>query len=135
MEIWQKRKLKKPPKKAAAGNITFKTPQVLFWTKHAEEKMRFYHLSKQRVRRVLNSPKRTEEGIAPNTIAMMQPASVKTMAGKPAWNQEIWIMIQNRKNRIKIISAWRYPGKTKPKDETTFNFFQKEYLEYKNKEN
>lgn len=75
--------------------------------------MSFYHLSKQRVQRVLHSPKRIEEGIAPNTIAMMQPASVKTSAGKPTWNQEIWVMIQQTKTRRKIISAWRYPGRTK----------------------
>jgi hypothetical protein len=128
MKIWQKRKLKKPLKKAAAANVVSKT---FFWTKHAEEKMRFYRLSKQRVRRVLNSPKRIEEGIAPNTLAMMQPASVRTAAGKPAWSQEIWVMIQKkRQDTIKIISAWRYPGRTKPKDEITFNIIQQEYANY-----
>ncbi len=70
--------------------------------------MNFYHLSKQRVRRVLNSPKRTESGIAPNTIAMMQ------VAGSNKHPYEIWVMISKTKTRQKIISAWKYPGRTKP---------------------
>lgn len=88
------------------------------WTKHSEMKMRFYGLSKQRVRRVLNSPKRIEIGIAQNTVAMMQ------VAGSKKHPHEIWVMlvknqklkIKNQKydTTIKIISAWRYPGITKP---------------------
>ncbi len=80
---------------------------VPFWTKHCQDKMRFYRLSKQRVLRVLNSPKRIEEGIAPDTIAMMQSA------GSQKHPYEIWVMIQETKTRRKIISAWRYPGRTK----------------------
>ena len=85
------------------------------FTKHAQGKMRFYRLSEARVRRVLNSPKRIEEGIAPGTIAMMQ------QAGSAKHPHEIWVMVvkekskSQRANRItKIISAWRYPGITKP---------------------
>ncbi|MFH1346794.1 MAG: hypothetical protein ABIH10_00910 [Spirochaetota bacterium] len=86
------------------------------WTKHSEAKMRFHGLSKQRVRRVLNSPKRIETGIAPNTAAMMQTA------GSKKHPHEIWVMIQNKRQAksdkkqaiTKIISAWRYPGTTKP---------------------
>jgi hypothetical protein len=75
--------------------------------------MRFYHLSEQRVKRVLNSPKRVEEGIAPNTIALMQPA------GSKKHPYEVWVMVQNQKSKVKsqklkIISAWKYPGRTKP---------------------
>jgi len=76
--------------------------------------MGFYRLSESRVRRVIHSPKRVEEGIAPKTIAMMQPASMKTKSGKPYWTQEIWVMIQEERSRRKVISAWRYPGMTKP---------------------
>ena len=116
--------------------MILKFAKEISWTKHAQAKMRFYGLSEQRVRRVLNSPKRTEEGIAPNTVAMMQPASIKTKDGKQTWSQEIWVMVQkiqkskcknqndnvkiknvgNLKTtaKIKIISAWRYPGLTKP---------------------
>jgi len=70
--------------------------------------MSFYHLSKQRVQRVLHTPKRIEEGIAPNTIAIMQ------VAGSQKHPYEIWVMLQETKTRRKIISAWRYPGRTKP---------------------
>jgi hypothetical protein len=119
--------------------------EKLIWTKHSEAKMHFYHLSKQRVRRVLNSPKRIEEGIAPNTIAMMQPA------GSQKHPYEIWVMIQKheqartrigtnteknlrksafspRKSAItKVISAWKYPGRTKPHSEITLDFLKREY--------
>ncbi len=90
--------------------------RVIHWTSHAKVKMRFYRLSEQRVRRILNSPKRIEGGIAPNTLAMMQPASVKTMGGKQVWSQEIWVMVQKSDKKTKFISAWRYPGMTKPGD-------------------
>lgn len=95
--------------------------------------MKFYKLSEQRVRRILNSPHRVEEGIAPNTIAMMQ------VAGSRKHPYEIWVMIQKRRQTrnerrtmrmesefpresvlsqhksviIKVISAWKYPGRTK----------------------
>ncbi len=78
------------------------------WTKHSEAKIRFYGLSKQRVRRVLNLPKRIETGIAPNTVAMMQ------VAGSKKHPHEIWVMLQKKAKQTKIISAWRYPGVTKP---------------------
>ncbi len=82
----------------------------IFWTNHAKDKMRFYRLSEQRILRILHFPSRIEEGIAPNTIAMMQSA------GSAKHPHEIWIMIQETKVRRKIISAWKYPGKTKPGD-------------------
>lgn len=86
----------------------------LHWTSHAKGKMNFYRLSEARVRRVLHSPYRIEEGIAPNTIALMQPVAMKnTTKGKEDWTQEIWLMIEETKSERKIISVWRYPGKTK----------------------
>lgn len=90
----------------------------IHWTIHARDKMRFYRLSEGRVRRIINAPKRIETGIAPATIAVMQPASIKTASdkGKPAWKEEIWVMIQDAKSQRKVISAWRYPGVTKPGD-------------------
>lgn len=81
--------------------------QNIVWTNHAQAKMRFYKLSEQRVKRVLNSPKRIEEGIAPNTIAMLQSA------GSKKHPYEIWVMVQDKASKRKIISAWRYPGITK----------------------
>lgn len=82
--------------------------KTLFWTKHAKAKMRYYALSEQRVRRVLHSPSRVEEGIAEGTVALMQ------RAGSKKHPYEIWVMVKDEKARRKIISAWRYPGLTEP---------------------
>jgi len=82
----------------------------LVWTKHAEMKMRYYGLSESRVKRVLTSPSRVERGIAEKTIALLQPA------GSKKHPYEIWVMINDTKMKRKIISAWRYPGVTKPGD-------------------
>jgi len=80
--------------------------------------MRYYGLSENRIKRIIRFPKRIEEGIAPNTVAAMQPADSKKKY------QEIWTMYQlvkratnNKKlktnnTQIKIITAWRYPGKS-----------------------
>ncbi len=68
------------------------------------EKMRFYGLSENRVKRVLRNPDRKEEGIAPNTLAVMQGTGTKKHP------TEIWLMFQNIGKKIKIISAWRYPA-------------------------
>ncbi|EKE10812.1 MAG: hypothetical protein ACD_15C00195G0003 [uncultured bacterium] len=104
-----------------------KNSDKYFWTLHAIEKMRFYGLSEQKVLGVIRRPKRKEEGIVKNTIAVMQPISPKTgKDGKTIWKTEIWVMYQIKKNKnsknlselqrllfkekIKIISAWRYPG-------------------------
>lgn len=85
---------------------------VLHWTNHSKNKMKFYGISESRVKRVLRSPKRIEEGIAENTIALMQPPSVKKRDGKEIWTQEIWVMTQKRGGKLRIISAWRYPGRS-----------------------
>ncbi len=87
-----------------------KKVKTLFWTNHAKGKMRFYGLSEQRVLRILHTPNRIEEGIVLNTIAMMQSA------GSKKHPYEIWAMIAETKTRRKIISAWKYLGKTKPGD-------------------
>lgn len=137
------------------NNMQFKIPKSdkYHWTHHSIYKMRQYGLSAQRVARVIRNPERTEEGIVPKTIAVMQPASVKYKNFKKTWSQEIWVMYQLRgsgaisksqfptrpparqvsnkipkskfqknihntkyiihdtaKRRLRIISAWRYPG-------------------------
>lgn len=90
------------------------------WTSHVTDKMRFYGLSESLIKRIIRFPKRVEEGIAPQTIAVMQPTSNKK---KP---QEIWVMYRTSGKvrlvagvkmppRKRIISAWRYPG-VSPKD-------------------
>jgi len=104
------------------------------WTLHSIEKMKFYGLSEQKVLGIIKRPKRKEEGIVKNTVAVMQPVSLKLDAkGKASWKTETWAMYQTRRagnpkfknqisnkfqniqkllypDRIKIISAWRYPG-------------------------
>lgn len=97
------------------------------WTNHAILKMRQYGLTESRIKRVIRFPARIEEGIAENTIAAMQPAEAKKY-------HEIWVMYQfsgniekteaeklrcialNQKPKVKIITAWRYPGKSKERD-------------------
>lgn len=102
-----------------------KDTQTLYWTKHSKIKMRQYQLSAARVLRVLRNPKRKEEGVALRTIAVMQPYGTKKHS------KEIWVMYQIIKSKVrgpvpegrgsfdrierqklKIISAWRYPGKS-----------------------
>lgn len=97
--------------------------------------MAFYKLSRQRVLHVLNSPRRIEEGVAPRTVAMMVPASLKTVGKKETWNQEIWAMVEDAKDQRIIISAWRYPGMTKPKSEVALEQMRKQYEDYKESEN
>jgi hypothetical protein len=90
-----------------------KKHKTLQWTLHAHAKMRQYRLSEGRVRRVLHSPMRIEEGIAEDTIAMMQPASFRISGKEKTWNQEIWVMIAETPKSRRVVSAWRYPGQTK----------------------
>lgn len=98
------------------------------FTAHARYKMTQYGLSEQKVRGIIHRPKRTEVGVIPQAVAMMQPVSPKVVDGKEIWKQEIWVMylIKNSKRRVseemaqqqsnlqpkqlRIISAWRYPG-------------------------
>lgn len=81
--------------------------EKLYWTKHAKEKMHQYRLSENRLKKVLRKPDRKELGIAPRTIAIMQ------ISGTKKHPSEIWLMYQKEKSKIiKIISAWRYPGRS-----------------------
>ncbi len=94
--------------------VSFKTKRF-HWTKHIEKKMKYYRLSKQRMRRVFKSPDRKEFGVAPKTIAVMEKTGTKKNP------KEIWLMyqtIQNKNDNIQtnMISAWRYPGES-PKGE------------------
>jgi hypothetical protein len=104
---------------------------VLSWTLHAQMKMGHYRLSAARVRRVLHAPKRVGEGVAPKTVAMMQPASfVQTAHGTESWAQEIWVMVQDTGKNRKVISAWRYPGVTKPRSTAALGLMRREYDEF-----
>jgi hypothetical protein len=105
--------------------------KLLVFTQHAKAKMAFYKLSPSRVRHVMHTPKRTEEGVAPKTVALMQPGSIKKDGQKETWNQEIWVMIQDTPKERKVISAWRYPGVTKARSAVILAAMTQEYEEYK----
>ena len=106
--------------------MEFKVPKndaKYHWTNHVVNKMMYYGLSPSRVLRVIRAPKRAEEGVAENTVAVMQPV------GSPKRPQEIWVMYQERGREAKtakeqllmtrkkiIITAWRYPGVSRVRD-------------------
>jgi len=83
-----------------------KSFERIYWTKHSKAKMRQYQLSEKRVLRVLRKPDRKEEGIALGTTAAMQ------ITGTKKHPTELWLMFQIKNRKIRIISAWRYPGKS-----------------------
>ena len=83
-------------------------PRIIIFTSHAKSKMNFYKLSEQKIKGIIHMPLRCEIGIAPNTIAVMK------QFGNGKNKSEIWTMYTDLKNERRIISAWRYPGITKP---------------------
>ena len=114
------------------------------WTGHAWEKMQYYGISEGRIKRIIRFPTRIEEGIAENTIAVMSPYGRSTVGGQP-YSGEIWVMyaltinkrqtidnsrkqtkentldnvqqfLGNTGKKIRIITAWRYPGKSSERD-------------------
>jgi hypothetical protein len=93
------------------------------WTQHSEIKMRQYGLSKQKVLGILRKPERKEKGIVPGTLAAMKSNKVffkeRQVDLSGAWKPkkapgEIWLMYKDTKEYRRIISAWRYPGISKP---------------------
>lgn len=93
-----------------------------FWTKHSQYKIRYYGLSPQRIKRIIRHPARTEKAIVSGMIAVMAPSDSKKYS-------EIWAMYKLEKrndakyqaqnikyNQFKIITAWRYPGKSPARD-------------------
>ncbi|OGN34129.1 MAG: hypothetical protein A3I39_00360 [Candidatus Yanofskybacteria bacterium RIFCSPLOWO2_02_FULL_47_9b] len=92
----------------------FNTPKndgKYHWTNHVVRKMMHYGLSGDRVKRIMRSPTRSEKGIAPDTIAVMQPTGSKA---KPT---EVWVMYAKKKVKKVVITAWRYPGVSKVREE------------------
>jgi len=97
------------------------------WTQHSQIKMKQYGLSKQKLLGILHNPERREVGIVFGTKAVMKTNKVffkeKKITLKKAWQRpkkapgEIWIMYKDAKDSRKIISAWRYPGISKPGEE------------------
>ncbi len=101
--------------------MEFKIPKntrYLVWTKHIAKKMMFYGLSATKVKSVLSRFDRSESGIAPDTTAVMKKS------GSAKHPYEIWVMYQDKeitqdgiKNRARVvITAWRYPGVSKPRE-------------------
>jgi len=100
----------------------------LYWTEHSKIKMRQYGLSKQKLLGILTKPERKEQGIVPGTTAVMKTNKVffkeKKISLSKAWQKpkknpgEIWLMYKDVKISMvpsrKVISAWRYPGVSKP---------------------
>lgn len=90
--------------------------QKYLWTQHAQVKMRQYRLTESRIKRIIRHPARIEEGILEGAVACMQLAESKRYS-------EIWAMyvvvkpnIKRRTPKVKIITAWRYPGKSPVRD-------------------
>ena len=96
--------------------------------------MRQYGLSKQKLFGILHRPERKEKGIVPGTSAVMrtnkvfkkttplfkeksQPAFAKASTWRRKAPGEIWLMYKDVRDFRKIISAWRYPGISKPGEE------------------
>src|SRR5579863_8949539 len=95
----------------------------IYWTSHVAVKMRQYGLSKSKVLQVLYKPERKEKGIAPGTTAAMQTKKIYSKPRAVFDNKktikipgEIWMMYTDTKAMRTIISAWRYPGISKPGD-------------------
>jgi len=99
----------------------------IHWTEHSKMKMKQYGLSKQKLLSILYKPERKEKGIVPGTSAVMKTNKVffktKQITISGAWQKprrvpgEIWLMFKDTKDFRKIISAWRYPGISKPGEE------------------
>lgn len=90
-----------------------KNDRQYFWTNHAKYKMLQYGLSPSMVKKVMSHPERTENGIAPDTVAVMKRKDTKKT------KREVWVMHQKFGIKKKIISAWIYPG-VSPKDREIF---------------
>lgn len=113
--------------------MQFKQPKddlKYHWTQHVGRKMMQYGLSADRIKRVMRYPRRVEKGIAPDTVAVMQPA------GSEKNPSEIWVMyaqsgakkkagkkpknpleaLLNQPKKI-VITAWRYPGVSPVRDQ------------------
>ncbi len=78
------------------------------WTQHVKDKMLFYRISEQKIKTILKSPSRKEEGIAPSTLAVMKRNDTAKR------KEELWVMYAEQAPKKVMISAWRYPGKSKP---------------------
>jgi hypothetical protein len=99
----------------------------LAWTEHSKIKMRQYGLSQQKILGILRKPERVEQAIVPGLVAAMKTNKIffkekKIDIKKALWQPkrapgEIWVMYKENDQERKIVSAWRYPGISKPGEE------------------
>lgn len=93
--------------------IRLSSGDKFIWTNHSHDKMRYYRLTESRIKRVIRHPVRTEEGIFEGAIAVMSPAGGRTYS--EIWALYVLFKIKGEK-KIKIITAWRYPGRSPARD-------------------
>ena len=116
------------------------------WTMHSHDKMREYNLSESRVKRIVRHPTRVEKSIIEDEqiVAAMQPAGgknyteiwviyklekSKSPSSQKSVKSEGINFIENAaykkllqqtgafsSGKIKVITAWRYPGKSPARD-------------------
>jgi hypothetical protein len=83
------------------------------YTNHAKNKMQHYKISQSLVQRTIRFPDRVEEAIVDNLIAAMKKQQSKS-------HPELWVMYQpmheEGEGKLKIITAWRYPGESDERD-------------------
>ena len=114
----------------------------LHWTEHSKIKIRQYGLSKHKLINMIYKPERKEKGIVPGTIAVMKTNKVffkeKKISFAKAWKSpkkvpgEVWLMYKDVKDLRKIISAWRYPGVSRPGEEIPMPYdIREEILRFK----
>src|SRR3989344_3199938 len=84
------------------------------WTNHVGQKMIYYGLSPDRVKRVIRSPHRSEKGIAPDTIAVMQAGTISPakLDKSESWKEEIWVMYGVKKTRASKLESGSWKLKT-----------------------
>ncbi len=86
----------------------------LHWTEHSKIKMRQYGLSKSKLMNILYKPERKEQGIVAGTKAAMKTNKLYSKSKTKKAPGEVWLMYKDVKDIRKIISAWRYPGISRP---------------------
>tara|TARA_B100001123_G_C14944541_1_gene881112 strand:- start:115 stop:435 length:321 start_codon:yes stop_codon:yes gene_type:complete len=93
----------------------------LIYTNHAKSKMRHYGISANLVKRVIRYPDRVEEAIVDNLIAAMKKTRSKSYP-------ELWVMYEKfseqGSDKLKIITAWRYPAESDERDPIPENILQ-----------
>jgi len=116
-----------------------RSEEKYLWTGHSRFKMRQYRLTESRVKRIIRHPVRVEKGILEGAVACMQPVAggryseIWTMytpvggrrnpkspacrsAGRQIPRLPMGGQANSKQRKIKIITAWRYPGRSPARD-------------------